>query len=155
MPDPVLPKLWLKPDCSNYQSVAGSNTVQLQLDGGPPRGRTDYLDAPWQITVNWVLDGRQYDYLMAFWRKATNFGALPFLIELVIDKSCGQDYVCYFQDPGNTSSNSDASSNGFGITSQAGDSYVVQATLLAIPDVEDNWDQDGDQALIDQWAQSQ
>jgi hypothetical protein len=119
----TLPVLGLPPDQSNYSAAPLPSTVSTQLDGGASRFRADKLGAAIIVTVQWTMNRTNYEYLMAFFRKAINYGADPFTIGLYIDSGAVQDYTCHIL-PGTLQ-----------LSSQQGQTWVVQATLEAIPDV--------------------
>lgn len=83
------------PDSDSFTVIEGETNVFIQLDGGDPRVDKDQLGAPKLVTCQWTLDEAGFDYAMAFYRKSTDFGALPFLLELVgIDGSTPNTYTC-------------------------------------------------------------
>lgn len=119
MPTPTLP---LPPDQNSYQVQDGQTTIAVKLDGGGSRVRSDQLGAAFTITCQWTLNLKNFNYIRAFYRTSVNFGALPFFLALMLDSGGMQTYLCRFM-PGT-----------FNLVSQSGATWVVGATLEAMPD---------------------
>lgn len=122
---PTLPNLALSPDQANYTSAPNSanpGVVSTQLDGGASRFRADQLGTSLVYTIQWTCNKKNYNYLMAFWRTAVNFGADPFTIDLILDSGDLQTYEAHFV-PGT-----------FGLTGQSGETYIVAASIEVLPE---------------------
>lgn len=115
--------LLLPPDQASYASQFGHTTVATALDGGASRFRADQLGASFLVQVQWTCDKVNYDYLCAFYRLATNFGSLPFLLPLYLDSSdLLLPYTVHFVP------------DTFGLKSQVGQTFVMGASLEVLPD---------------------
>lgn len=68
---------------SGYSAGASAPVIAVDLDGGPPRLRSDALGATHTVTANWFLNRYDYDVWQRFYEKDTANGALPFLVDLV------------------------------------------------------------------------
>jgi hypothetical protein len=112
-----LQKLQIRPDKSGYSFKYGPSAKSTKLDGGSSRYRADYDGANTQIEVTWILKPNQYDYIMAFYRKGTGNGSLPFLIDLILEGHTITEYTAHIV-PGT-----------FGLANQDGDAYTVTASL--------------------------
>lgn len=126
----MVSKLILPPDQASYGVSYGNELVAVALDGGAMRVRRDKVDVPHLVDVQWSLDEADYVYLMAFYRSATNYGALPFLIDLLIDGAVLIEYTCKLI-PGSLQ-----------LAEQRGLLYVVTAQLevQTNPDVDLDYD---------------
>lgn len=110
-------KIKIKPDRANYNFKYGPAPKTVDLDGGAPLYRADYIGENTVISVKWVLTQVQYDYIMAFYRTGTGNGSLPFLIDLVLEGSALAEYTARFVP------------KTFGLTEQSGGVYVVEAEI--------------------------
>lgn len=117
------PKCLVPCERSNYAATPGIDVVANQLDGGAARYRQDQLGVTAQVTVQWSVGSKDYDYLMAFYRQNK---AIQFLIDLILDSSLAIEYNANFV-PGT-----------FNLSSQSGLTYVLQATLEVQPLPVDN-----------------
>jgi hypothetical protein len=108
---------------SNYAATPGIDVVVNQLDGGAGRYRQDQLGVTAQVSVQWSVGSKDYDYLMAFYRQNK---AIQFTIDLILDSSIAVEYTANFV-PGT-----------FTLSSQSGLTYVLQATLEVQPLPVDN-----------------
>lgn len=115
------PALLLPPDQANYVAPFGHTVLSAQLEGGASRFRQDQLGAVFLLAVQWTCDAFNYNYLMAFYRTAISYGALPFTIGLLLDSGAIQTYTAHFVP------------DTFGLTSQSGNTFIVGATLEVIP----------------------
>jgi hypothetical protein len=89
-------KLLLRPNSAGYAVVLGNEIVSINVDGGPSRSRRDFLGKPSMVNVAWMLDQAGSEYLNAFFRTATANGSLPFLCDLLLDRSTLEEYTCKF-----------------------------------------------------------
>lgn len=131
-------KLKIKPDRQGYAFKYGLKPVEIALDGGPSRRRSDFVGNTTQISVQWVLKQNQYDYIMAFYRTGAGSGAKAFTIDLLLDDSTVTEYTAYFV------------AGSFGLTAQEGLIYTVGATLEVMGDLPDSV---ADQAIIDAYVE--
>lgn len=117
----VLTKLILPPNNSSYSVTDGKEVVSVALDGGAGRYRRDIIGASSAVSVQWVCDRGEYEYLRAFYRSLLGKGALPFLIDLILDDPLPVEHKAYFV-PGSMV-----------LTGQRGLSYYVSAQLEVEP----------------------
>lgn len=110
-------KLKLIPDRAGYNFKYGPVPKMVELDGGAPRMRSDYVGINTQISVKWLLNQTQYDYIMAFYRAGTGNGSQPFKIDLILEGSAVAEYIARF------------APKSFGLTEQLGGIYAVEAQL--------------------------
>lgn len=85
-------KLRLRPEQSTYVYTNGDEIISTQLEGGASRFRRDVVGAAATVRCTWTLDLNGYQYLRAFYNLATDKGALPFLIDLLIDQPTLEEY---------------------------------------------------------------
>lgn len=116
-----IPTLGLPPDQAQYSAIVGKTSVSTKLDGGASRFRNDQLGAASVFNVQWTCSKKNYNYLMAFYRTSINYGADPFNISLLFDSGDMQTYIAHFVP------------ETFGLTSQAGETYVVGAQIEIVP----------------------
>ncbi len=116
-----LPKLMLPPDQAQYAAAPAATSVSTKLDGGASRFRADQLGAAFELIVQWTMSAENFDYLIAFYRTAINYGADPFLIDLLLDSGDMQEYTAHFMP------------ETFGLTGQMGETFVVGAKLEVVP----------------------
>lgn len=117
----TLSKLNLLPDNSSYSVTDGKEVVSVQLDGGAGRYRRDILGASSAVSVQWVCDRTEYRYLRTFYSALVGKGAIPFLIDLILDDPLPVEHKAYFV-PGSMV-----------LTGQMGMSYYVSANLEVEP----------------------
>jgi hypothetical protein len=110
-------RLALRTQGQSYGVKFGQEVIGVQLDGGRPKNRRDILNASKRVSVEWILNTSEYDYIMAFYRTTTVSGSLPFTIDLVIDSQTRAVYTASFV-PGS-----------FQLASKAGDTFRVTADL--------------------------
>lgn len=127
-------KLPYLPDSDGYGFNDPTEAVMIQLDGGPPRVRSDILNGPIMLNANWTLDRADYDYFRSFYRVVVERESGKFKCDLVIDKSQLTEHDCIFV-PGSMK-----------LAQQKGHMYVVSATLVVIPIP---MDLDYEQTLLD------
>lgn len=118
---PNLPKLGIIPDASGYRVDYGNTVVVTPLVGGPPRIRADYDDTVAIINLQWTIQSADFDALMAFYRTATDKGANPFLMDLILDSSSLTEYTVQFVE------------KTFKLTQQFGLTFVVNASVYVSP----------------------
>jgi hypothetical protein len=113
-------RLILRPDTSSYTATDGQEVVSVQLEGGAGKYRRDILGASAKVTATWILDREAYRYMRAFYQ-TMNKGALPFLLELILDDPEPTEYEAHFV-PGTMS-----------LQSQSGNAYTITAELEVVP----------------------
>jgi hypothetical protein len=133
-----LPKLLLTPERSGYTYTEGEVALTVKLAGGASKTRLDLLNATTNINVKWNCSLGGYNYLKAFYRTATKFGSLPFLIDLLYDSGTVEEYTAKFV------------SGTLRLTSQSGLLYVMEAVLEVSSN---NPSADDDQTIIDAWSE--
>lgn len=117
----AISKLIIPPDNSSYTVADGKEVVSTVLDGGAARYRRDILGATSTVSVTWILGRDEYKYLRSFYRGVTQKGALPFLIDLVLDSFELTEHKAYFL-PGSMQ-----------LTGQKGLTHWVSAQLEVYP----------------------
>ncbi len=115
-------KLVLPPEQSGYSAAPGVEAVYTELDGGLGRYRQDILGAAARVTASWLLNPTDYRYMVAFYHSKRG-GALPFLIDLVLDSNALTEYTAHFV-PGT-----------WKVTGVEGQSYRVAADLEVTPTI--------------------
>lgn len=110
-------KFNIPPSPMGYNFQDPSEVIAIELDGGPSRLRRDKLNSRSSVNVQWSLNREGYLYLQNFYRTTTNFGSLPFQIDLVTDYSESTEHTVYFI-PGTVR-----------LQEQTGHKYVVVASL--------------------------
>lgn len=119
----ALYKVLVPPERSGYAFTQNPDAIQSILDGGLPRTRQDQLGAAIQVSVQWTVGRRDFNYLMAFKRQ---YSGQSFLIDLIIDQDSALEYTAVLV-PGT-----------FNLQSQSGETYVIQAQLYVQPLPVDN-----------------
>lgn len=109
--------LTLIPDVTSYAVDFGQEVVYNQLDGGAGRYRRDILKSSYVVTVQWICDPSEYDYLCSFYRVAVDNASMPFTMMLISDRSELALHECYFVP------------KTFRLADQQGHAYTVTATL--------------------------
>ena len=94
MPSPKLP---FPPQSDSYQLTNGSDSVEVQVEGGRSRKRRDYSSKPFELNVSWVLDQGEYQYFKSFYNTAIAKGSLPFLVDLIIDNPFLEEYAAHIK----------------------------------------------------------
>lgn len=89
-------KLYLRPESSDYAVGPSNAFLQTKLDGGASRFRKDRTGNARLVEVSWLCDREQYDYLESFFDTTIDEGSLPFLIDLIIEKSELKEYTAHF-----------------------------------------------------------
>lgn len=119
-------KLSITPDEAGYSAATGEETLRVQLDGGAGRYRRDILGASSSVEVQWTIGPTEYAYLKTFSRVATAQGALPFLIDLILDEPFPVEHEARII-PGS-----------FSLASVQGMTYTVRASLEVTPNAPDD-----------------
>lgn len=115
-------KFAIPPDQSGYSVKDGLEVVATQLEGGAPKIRRDILGAVSRVNVTWIVDVDGYRYVKAFYKAITQSGALPFLIDLILDKPGLTEHTAYFVP------------DSIKLSQQRGNSYTVNAELYVTPE---------------------
>jgi hypothetical protein len=116
-----LPKLLLEAAQAGYSNSPNATFKQAALGGGRSRFRLDLIGAPATVSVQWVCNPVQAQYLLAFIRSATATGPLPFLVDLILDDPMPAEYQAQLL-PGT-----------FGLGGTQGLSYTYRAQLEVVP----------------------
>lgn len=125
----TMTKFIIPPDNSAYSVTDGKEVVATQLDGGAARYRRDIIGATSTVNVSWILNESGYKYLRSFYRGITGKGAMPFLIDLILDEFELTEHKVYFI-PGSMQ-----------LTAQKGLTYWASAQLEVYPNEDtDNGD---------------
>lgn len=124
-PVPFLPFI---PDKSSYVYNINRDVVEVELDGGLARRRRDIAGSASRIECTWFLLPGEYQYFMAFYRSQLKRGAIPFLIELLLEQPYLEEIKASFR--ANTLS-----------VKQIGLSYEVSAELEAVPNTDNDYDE--------------
>lgn len=117
----AMQKFIIPPDNSAYSVTDGKEVVATQLDGGAARYRRDIIGATSTVNVSWILGREEYLYLRSFYRGITGKGAMPFLIDLILDSYELTEHKVYFI-PGSMQ-----------LTQQKGLTHWVSAQLEVTP----------------------
>lgn len=88
-------KLPFKPEQSGYAATHPRQVIQVELDGGAPRTKLDIVGATARARANWVLNQQQYNEFMQFVNVHAQRGALPLLMDLVLDFWAATQYKCW------------------------------------------------------------
>ena len=91
-----LEKLNMTPAQDAYSMADGDEVLYQQLEGGGPRLRKDIENSFNRVNVQWDTTQAGYKYLRAFFITATKKGALPFLIDLIIDEAILTEHEANF-----------------------------------------------------------
>lgn len=89
-------KLLFPPAASSYAVQLPAGALSVKLDGGAARYRTDVLHGSFRVRAAWFCSPKQYQYLNAFYRSATAFGALPFDVRLRLDREPAKYVSAHF-----------------------------------------------------------
>lgn len=82
-----LPLLKTPASSDGFKVPLAGDIVSAKLDGPETLQAAGYAGGARVAEVQWELDAPGYHYLQAFWRKKTERGALPFLIDLISNES--------------------------------------------------------------------
>lgn len=113
----TLPKLMLDPNEPSYSFAFPDEILSAQVNNGPSRRRTDYIGAPIFASVQFILDGDEYQYFQAFYRHSIGNGVLPFRMDLVLDDAEVAEYECNFQ------------AQSLSMSAKAGEARTITATI--------------------------
>lgn len=80
-----LRQLGLTPSLNGYSVQRGDTLVRSQPGMGPSAIRLDRYNTPSRVSVSWNVGPADYNYLVAFYFTAIREGALPFLLDVVLD----------------------------------------------------------------------
>lgn len=116
-------KLLLVPEAPAYRLKFGDNNLSTGEDTGAMRLRHRLRGNPHLASVSWSVTGLEFDYLRAFWRTVTKFGAMPFLIDLPVRSGIPVEHRALFA-PGS-----------FTFNGEGPLLYTVSAQLLVVPNV--------------------
>lgn len=114
-----LPRLEIVPDQTGYSVEEPSDTVRIATAGGSSANYRDMIGASSLVSITWICDPDEYEELVEFYKVTLKKGALPFLIDLVIDEPFPSEYEATFIP------------NTFTLSSVKGLTYTVTAQLEA------------------------
>ena len=114
-------KFVIPPDRASYSVTDGIEVASTKLDGGAARYRQDVLNSTSRVTVQWTVGPEKYKYIRSFYRAIAYKGAVPFLIDLILDSPDLTEHKAYFI-PGTMR-----------LVSQSGLQYVVASELEVYP----------------------
>lgn len=84
---------------AKYTFTEKASVIRNETRGGLPYYRNDLDNTSIPVTIEWILSKTQYNYLWSFYRVTTNFGSLPFTMDLCINDDISTEYTCYFGNP--------------------------------------------------------
>jgi len=84
---------------AKYTFTEKASVIRNETRGGFPYYRNDLENTSISLTIEWILSKVQYNYFWSFYRTLTNFGALPFTMDLCINNDILTEYMCYFGNP--------------------------------------------------------
>lgn len=105
------------PENSSYTVNYDSGVISTKLRGGSARYRRDVLGTNAIINANWIFNPQEFKYAKAFYDYIALKGAVPFLIDLIVDDDVLTEHTAHFIP------------NSFKLTSQKGLAFFVSATL--------------------------
>jgi hypothetical protein len=128
--NPIIPppKLPFIPEKTTYSYKVDGDVVSVELDGGLPRKRRDIAGSASKVECTWFLSPVQYQYFMAFYRFTIKRGALPFLVDLLIEQPYLEEMKASFV------------ANSLSMK-QIGLSFEVSAELEVVPIGDDDFDE--------------
>lgn len=89
-------KFTIPPDAAGYTFRDGRHVLGTRLMGGASRYRKDLAGSTSTVSVNWTTDREGYLYIRSFFNAIVQKGALPFLIDLVLDQPETTEHKAYF-----------------------------------------------------------
>lgn len=122
----TIQKFTVPPDNSSYGVSDGKEVFAVQLDGGASRYRRAVIGATSTVDVSWILGPDEYKYVRSFYRGITGKGAIPFLIDLILDENFLTEHKAFFI-PGS-----------FKLTGQKGLTYWLSAQLEVYPNEDED-----------------
>lgn len=89
-------KFIIPPTQASYRVRDGQAAISVQLEGGAARYRKDVQNPSYAVDCSWVFTDVDYQYFRAFYNTETAQGALPFLIDLLIEEDGLVEHEAYF-----------------------------------------------------------
>jgi len=86
----------LIPLAAGYSTKDGKEVVSQALAGGAARYRRDILRASATVSASFLLDAAGFYYLRSFYKSATQSGALPFTVQLLLDHPWLTTHTAHF-----------------------------------------------------------
>lgn len=77
--------LGLTPSVDGYTASRGDTMISTNPGQGPSAVRLDRFNTPTRLNVSWNVGPADYGYLVAFYYTAIREGALPFLMDSIVD----------------------------------------------------------------------
>jgi len=118
-------KFLIPPDQEGYSVKDGNEVISVVLDGGASRSRSDIRNSASRVTCTWKTNGFGYEYIRTFFKVGASSAALPFLIDLYGEFETLTEHTAKFV-PGTMT-----------LSSQRGNSFIVNAELEVLPNAED------------------
>lgn len=115
-------KMAIPPDKAGYSISDPNSLIATAVASGANRYRRDMFGANATVNVQWTCDPAEYQYIKLFFRTALDEGALPFLIDMVLDHA-----------PELTEHEAHFVPNSLKLSSHSGWTYVVTAQLDVKP----------------------
>jgi len=115
-------KCILAPNHSSYSVADGVEVGRVQLAGGMGRYRRAIVGATSTVDVSWIVTGREYEYLRAFYKTAVAEGSRRFLVDLILDGPVAAEHEAMF-----------LPDYGMPLRSKAGNVFTVSAQLEVLP----------------------
>jgi hypothetical protein len=81
-----LPVMALTPSISGYSIERADTVIRSEPGMGPSAQRLDRFNSPSRMSAHWNVGPSNFEYLAAFYWTTIAEGALPFLIEAVLDR---------------------------------------------------------------------
>lgn len=122
-------KLLLLPEQASYNFNPKNEVVSIDLEGGLSRSRKDVLGASAFVDCRWFLTSEQYQYFKAFYNLSAGRGALPFLIDLLLDQPFLEEFTAKFV------------ADSFEMSDPRGLSFQVSAQLEVTPIIDEAFDE--------------
>lgn len=118
-------RLELRPDQDSYTfKRTNAGYIRAELDGGEGKYRRDVLGSSETVTVRFTLNADAYSYLWSLYRVFA-YDMTRFRIDLILEDEGLVEVEAWFVP------------DTFKLTRQTATTYVVQATLEAIPPIYD------------------
>lgn len=92
-------KLVLSPEQPEFTFTLPLTALSNSGDAPAIALRRNFRNMARLVNVSWIAVGIEFDYLRAFYRTGTGFGALPFLIDLPTDGNAAVEHKAFFASP--------------------------------------------------------
>jgi len=115
------------PERSGYSANQADGVISVELDGGASRRRQDVIGKASNVSVQWRLTYKEYDYFRAFLQLISKNASKSFRMGLILDSPDVTEYTCKFV-PDSVS-----------VSDPSGAHYIVTAQLEVLPNVNENY----------------